>query len=282
MNIIDEVPFDELVSLINSLSDEKSKRILLSKAADVYGKGGKANIIELTGITYPTLIAGNADSKNDAVICSNRIRREGAGRKSTTETCPNITEAIEKIIDGNTYGDLSKELHWVASALSLRKISDILEADYSITVSHVKISQLLTDMGYSKQVNQKMEQVGIPSPDRNEQFEFIDHTAHEYLENGEPVISVDTKKRKHWQFQKCWCTSAVLVCLTSSASPSVSAGYCFQTRNPCKALYLSLSPMKRFVKCLFELLTQTPHSVPWKRSGVRGQSHRKTYRPPPQ
>ncbi len=116
------------------------------------------------------------------------------GRKSTTETYPNITQAIEKIIDGNTYGDPSKELHWVASALSLRKISDILEADYSITVSHVKISQFLTDLGYSKQVNQKMEQVGIPSPDRNEQFEFIDHTAHEYLENGEPVISVDTKK----------------------------------------------------------------------------------------
>lgn len=61
----------------------------------------------------------------------------------------------------------------------------------------MKISQLLTDMGYSKQVNQKMEQVGIPSPDRNEQFEFIDHTAHKYLENGEPVISVDTKKKEN-------------------------------------------------------------------------------------
>ena len=197
MNIIDVVPFDELVSLINSLSDEKSKRILLSKAADVYGNGGKAHIIELTGITYPTLIAGNADSKNDAIISSNRIRREGAGRKPTTETYPNITEAIEKIIDGNTYGDPSRELHWVAPTLSLRKISDILETDYSITVSHVKISQLLKDMGYSKQVNQKMEQVGMPSPNRNEQFEFIDHTAHEYLENGEPVISVDTKKKEN-------------------------------------------------------------------------------------
>ena len=65
----------------------------------------------------------------------------------------------------------------------------------------MKISQLLTDMGYSKQVNQKMEQVGIPSPDRNEQFEFIDHTAHEYLENGEPVISVDTKKENIGSFK---------------------------------------------------------------------------------
>ena len=197
MNIINVTPFDELVLLINNLSDEKSKRILLSKAADLYGNGGKAHIVDLTGITYPTLIAGKADSENDEVISSNRIRREGAGRKPITKIYPNITEAIEKIIDGNTYGDPSKELHWVASTLSLRKISDILEAEYSITISHEKISQLLTDMGYSKQVNQKMEQIGIPSPNRNEQFGFIDHTAHEYLENGEPVISVDTKKKEN-------------------------------------------------------------------------------------
>ena len=63
MNIINVAPFDELVSLINNLSDEKSKRILLSKAADVYGNGGKAHIVKLTGITYPTLIAGKADSE---------------------------------------------------------------------------------------------------------------------------------------------------------------------------------------------------------------------------
>lgn len=111
MNIINAAPFDELVLLINHLSDEKSKRILLSKAADVYGNGGKAHIVALTGITYPTLIAGKADSENDAIISGNRIRREGAGRKPTIETYPDITEAIEKINDGNTYGDPSKELH---------------------------------------------------------------------------------------------------------------------------------------------------------------------------
>lgn len=197
MNITNIDSFDELVLLINDLLDEKKKRILLSKAADLYGKGGKAHIVELTGITYPTLTAGKADSENDEVIYSSRIRREGGGRKSITEIYPNITEIIEKIIDGNTYGDPSKELHWVASTLSLRKISSILEKDYSITISYVKVSQLLTEMGYSKQVNQKMEQVGIPSPDRDEQFSFIDQTAHSYLEKGEPVISVDTKKKEN-------------------------------------------------------------------------------------
>ena len=58
MNLVDVNPFDELVVLINNLSDEKSKRILLSKAAEVYGYGGKAHIVTLTGTTYPTLKAG--------------------------------------------------------------------------------------------------------------------------------------------------------------------------------------------------------------------------------
>lgn len=197
MNIINVAPFDELILLINNLLDEKSKRILLSKAADVYGSGGKAHVVALTGVTYPTLIAGKADSKDTKVISSGRIRKEGGGRKATTEIYPDIAKILEKIIDGSTYGDPSKELHWVSTTLSLRKISDILREEYSISISHVKVSQILTGMGYSKQVNQKMEQVGIPSPDRNEQFEFIDHTAHEYLENGDPVISVDTKKKEN-------------------------------------------------------------------------------------
>ena len=197
MTIVNLNTFDELVLLISRLSDEKSKRILLSKAADVYGRGGKTRIHALTGTTIPTLIVGKADSEDESVIASSRIRKEGGGRKSTTEIYPSIEEILEKIIDGNTYGDPCKELHWVAPTLSLRKISAILKEDYSISISHVKVAQLLLGMGYSKQVNQKMEQVGVPSPHRNEQFEFINQTAHSYMERCEPVISVDTKKKEN-------------------------------------------------------------------------------------
>ena len=85
MNLVNATLFDELVKLINSLSDEKSKRILLSKAAEVYGYGGKAHIIALTGITYPTLIAGKAYFNDEAVISSNRIQKEGGGCKPIME-----------------------------------------------------------------------------------------------------------------------------------------------------------------------------------------------------
>ena len=81
--------------------------------------------------------------------------------------------------------------------MSLRKIEAVLSDEYGIQISYVKISQLLTDMGYSKQVNQKMLQVGEPSPDRDEQFGIINDLAKQYLETGDPVISVDTKKKEN-------------------------------------------------------------------------------------
>ena len=73
MNLVDVSHFDELVLLINNMSDEKCKRILLSKAAEVYGYGGKAHIIALTNTTYPTLNAGEVDA-NDEEFISNKFK----------------------------------------------------------------------------------------------------------------------------------------------------------------------------------------------------------------
>lgn len=126
-----------------------------------------------------------------------RTRRKGAGRRPFVEHHPDVIKAIEKIIDGQTYGDPSKMLHWVPQSMSLRKIEAILIDEYGIQVSYVKVSQLLTDMGYSKQVNQKMLQAGEPSPDRDEQFGLINDLAKQYLEAGDPMISVDTKKKEN-------------------------------------------------------------------------------------
>lgn len=81
--------------------------------------------------------------------------------------------------------------------MSFRKIEIVLFDEYGIQITYVKISQLLTDMGYSKQVKQKMPQVGEPSPARDEQFGIINELAKQYFETGDPVISVDTKKKEN-------------------------------------------------------------------------------------
>jgi hypothetical protein len=63
-------------------------------------------------------------------------------------------------------------------------------------VSQVRVGKIREDNGYRKQVNQKMLRVGEPNPDRNEPFEYINRSTHEYIDQGEPVISVDTKKQE--------------------------------------------------------------------------------------
>jgi hypothetical protein len=79
---------------------------------------------------------------------------------------------------------------------SLRKISDKLKIQ-GYNVSHMTVWKLLGSMGYSKQANQKMLQIGEPHPDRNAQFEYINVTAAQYIKEGMPVISVDTKKKEN-------------------------------------------------------------------------------------
>ena len=146
---------DNLVLLINKYSDEKQKRIYFAAIAPVYGWGGETHIQKLTGAALSTLHRGKEDIKNLDEIDGGRVRRPGGGRKSFAENNPNICRWIEEIVDGATYGDPSKVIHWVSTTLSLRKIVDILKQKHNVSISHVKVKQLLSEMGYSKQQNQK-------------------------------------------------------------------------------------------------------------------------------
>ena len=149
---VDVSKLDELILLINKSVDEKQKCILLGKATEVYGRGGATHVKELTEAAFSTLHSGNIKANSsDENMSDGRIRREGAGRKPFVEHHPDVIDAIEKIIDGQTYGVSSKVIHWIPQSMSLRKIEAVLLDEYGIRISYVKISQLLTDMGYSRQ-----------------------------------------------------------------------------------------------------------------------------------
>lgn len=263
---------DELVLMAPTLLNEKQRRLVLGKIADVYGYGGMSRIQSLTGISLPTLRKGKAEANEFIVNIGNenteapepigtqeeqpceaisgekesseevdqeiyyhkdpkknvsavetqndtidselnsengaeeekkgenvekfRARAPGGGRKPLTEKYPGIEEEIKKLIDGKEYGSPTKVLHWVPKSMSLRKIATEL-GKKGFKCSHETVAKLLEDMGYSKQVNQKMLQVGEPHPDRDEQFQFINDTAVEFLKAGDPVISVDSKKKEN-------------------------------------------------------------------------------------
>ena len=188
-------------SILNKVSpflDEKQKRILFGAAAEVLGHGGTAAVSTMTGAARNTITNGMKDAEKEVSVSANdrdnyRIRRPGGGRKSAREKNPGLYEKIEEIIRNSTYGSPMKVLTW--TTMSLRKITVELE-QYGYKVSHNIVSRALEALGYSKQQNQKNLQVGEPHPDRDAQFCFIDRKASQFLEAGDPVISVDTKKKE--------------------------------------------------------------------------------------
>ena len=180
--------------------DEDQKRKFLASEAISLGRGGIQEISAISGVHRNTIATGikelrdphfkpgeNAESKR-------RIRAKGAGRKPITVTQPGIKDAIERLVDPETYGDPTNPLRWTTK--SLRNLQKELQAE-GFKVSYDKVGDLLKELGYSLQQNQKMKQVGAASPDRNAQFEHINATAKEYMAAGDPVISIDCKKKEN-------------------------------------------------------------------------------------
>jgi transposase len=184
---------EERITMMLPQLNEKQKRLFLASEAIAYGRGGIAEIIRLTGVSRNTIKRGISELQS-GIKNNNKVRKSGGGPKYTEEKYPDIEDRIRMLIDGSTYGNPERVLSYTTE--SLRKIEMELKSQ-GIEVSHVTVGEILESMGYSKQANQKMLQVGEPHPDRNAQFEHINNTASRYIAVGDPVISVDTKKREN-------------------------------------------------------------------------------------
>jgi hypothetical protein len=178
---------------MSPILNERQRRQYAATLSQTYGYGGATVVHEVTGISLNTITAGKRDLESGSTD-DGRVRKPGGGPKRVEEYHPDIQAYVREIVDASTYGDPERVLSWTTE--SLRKISDTLLKNHKIKVSHVTIGETLCRMGYSKQANQKMLQVGEAHPDRNAQFEHIAATAKEFLAKGEPVISVDTKKKE--------------------------------------------------------------------------------------
>lgn len=174
------------------LLNERQKRLFLASEALSYGHGGISLISRISGASRNTIKAGIKEHKTGADT-DNYARKQGGGRHFIETNNPLIADKILEIVEPKTFGNPLKILSYTTE--SLRKISDKL-TQQGLKISHTTVGKILQSMGYSKQTNQKMLQVGEPHPDRNAQFEHINQTAQNYLKAGTPVISVDTKKKE--------------------------------------------------------------------------------------
>jgi len=184
---------EERILRMSSLLNERQWRLYLASEAMSAGYGGVSKVSRIAGVSRTTITKGIEELKKEETI-DGRARKSGGGPKHVEEKHPGIEESIRKIVDGSTYGDPERALSHTTE--SLRKIETELESQ-GITASYKTIGKILDSMGYSKQKNQKMLQVGEPHPDRNAQFEHINDTAAKYIKEGAPVISVDAKKKEN-------------------------------------------------------------------------------------
>ena len=193
---MNEEALQDQILYMKTILNERQYRCYLGKTALSLGRGGQTTVTRLSGASVNTVRKGMKEVETGTEKhSSNRIRKTGGGRKASSIKYPNLQEAIERTIDGKTYGDPEKVIHWTTQ--SLMSIASTLREEYGIKVSHTVIAGELTKMGYSKQLNQKMLQVGSAHPKRNEQFEYIDATSKAYIAKGVPVISIDCKKKEN-------------------------------------------------------------------------------------
>jgi hypothetical protein len=121
-----------------------------------------------------------------------RIRRVGGGRHSLVQHDPRLPALLESLVEPLTRGDPESPLRWTCK--STRTLADEL-AGRRHRISHEKVAQLLRQMNYSLQSNRKTEE-GDEHPDRDAQFQHINRQVQLALRRGQPVISVDTKKKE--------------------------------------------------------------------------------------
>jgi len=173
--------------------DERSRRLLLGAEALAAGRGGQAAVARATGASPATVRRGLAELAAPAeALERGRIRRPGGGRKRTVELDPTLRADLEALIEPGTRGDPESPLRWTTR--SVRNLAAELGRQ-GHRVSHRIVGELLHDMGYSLQANRKTLE-GTSHPDRDAQFRHISEAVQLQLSLGEPVISVDTKKKE--------------------------------------------------------------------------------------
>lgn len=183
---------------LRSVMDERVTRLWAASEAQSLGRGGIAAVVAATGISKSRIRAGIAELEENRLsplatpARAQRVRRPGAGRPSLIETDRTLLDDLDSLVDPVTRGDPESPLRWTC------KSKDKLAAELCAMghkVSATKVGRLLHDIGYSLQVVRKTRE-GIQSPDRNAQFEHINRTAKRFIARGQPVVSVDTKKKE--------------------------------------------------------------------------------------
>jgi hypothetical protein len=186
----------EKFQALTAMMDERMRRQWAAVEAQSYGWGGFHAVSTATGMSPHTIRKGQRELAdrlaNPHISVPERLRFAGAGRKAAIEVDPGLSDALEKLVDPMTRGDPQSPLRWTCKSTTQLAVALTHQGH---PVSPSTVGRLLKASGYSLQSNRKTKEGG-DHPDRNAQFEHINGTVLSFQNRGQPVISVDTKKKE--------------------------------------------------------------------------------------
>jgi transposase len=182
---------------LQPLLDERARRLWAAVEARAIGRGGIIRVAEATGLSRGTIRAGlreldTPDPTDERRPPPGRLRRPGGGRKPLVDHDPDLLRDLEALVDPVTRGDPMSPLRWTCK--SAAKLAEGLRSR-GHAVSERTVNRLLHDLGYSLQANRKTIE-GRQHPDRDAQFQYINRRVKAFQRRGQPVVSVDTKKKE--------------------------------------------------------------------------------------
>jgi hypothetical protein len=189
--MIEEDAIRQRWGAVGSKLDERGRRLFAAGEVRAAGRGGLAAVAGITGLARSTINRGE-DDLDAAPLAPGQVRRRGGGRRAVSDKDPELVPALRRLVEPATLGDPVRPLLWVSK--SMDKLARALtEMGHPIGADTVR--KELVKLGFSRQSNRKTQE-GSKHPDRNAQFEHINAKVVAAQAEGQPVISVDTKKRE--------------------------------------------------------------------------------------
>ena len=188
---LSEEGLESFFSFMKPLLDERQRRLMAGAMARALGRGGQKAVVAASRMSSRTVLDGTKEVDAGAGP-SDRVRREGGGRPRLIDVDPNLLSNLDDLVAPDARGDPMSTLRWTLK--STRQLAKAL-TEMGHQVSSWTVGQLLHQMGYSLQATAKTVE-GAQHPDRDAQFAHIDQEATTRLRAGEPVISVDAKKKE--------------------------------------------------------------------------------------
>lgn len=176
---------------VGSKLDERGRRMFAAAEVRTAGWGGLAAVSRISGLARSTINRGEDDLDAEP-LPQGQVRRAGGGRKAVSEIDPQLVPQLKHLVEPVTLGDPERPLLWVSK--SMEKLAATLTA-MGHPISADTVAKELVKLGFSRQHNRKAEE-GSRHPDRNAQFEHINAKVIAAQTTGQPVISVDTKKKE--------------------------------------------------------------------------------------